>query len=319
MRPLFILTSPSCAPSALWPLLPTGQPPSLPCAAHTLAGTQDLALLDLALLAEEVNPKTAWRRVALFADETGKAGWTPVATALLSELGDFVRALSAALPTVAADAAAKAAAAGGGGSSRGGAADTASAAAQHVQWNAVKAVAGAAKKAASKGGGASKQQVLAAWHVQSRLHRTAWCLRALAALLCASFKEDRYGVVQLCEPSLPTVLAALLSARLVLQQYARYVGSAAGQQQHHHQAPSASLLAGALSRLLLPRPPRALPPPPEAAARLEDVSKTCLYRVSSTFGPTSLLRVLQELKGAPLFGSASELSATLRGFLAHQE
>lgn len=52
--------------------------------------------------------------------------------------------------------------------------------------------------------------------------RVCWCLRGLAGLAVAAQRgEDRYGVVLLCEPTLPAVTAGLLSVVLALQQYVK--------------------------------------------------------------------------------------------------
>lgn len=51
--------------------------------------------------------------------------------------------------------------------------------------------------------------------------RLSACLRSLSALVAASRKEDRYGVVLLCDPNLADVLTTLASAVLALQQYTR--------------------------------------------------------------------------------------------------
>ena len=51
--------------------------------------------------------------------------------------------------------------------------------------------------------------------------RLGACLRSLSALAAASRKEDRYGVLLLCEPGLSDVLVTLASAVLALQQYTK--------------------------------------------------------------------------------------------------
>ena len=51
--------------------------------------------------------------------------------------------------------------------------------------------------------------------------RLSACLRSLSALAAASRKEDRYGVLLLCEPGLADVLVTLASAVLALQQYTK--------------------------------------------------------------------------------------------------
>lgn len=62
---------------------------------------QDLALLDLALTTEGQGGDAAWRRAAIFADESGRAAWGPVAALMLGEVRDFTTALAAALPSAA--------------------------------------------------------------------------------------------------------------------------------------------------------------------------------------------------------------------------
>ena len=46
-------------------------------------------------------------------------------------------------------------------------------------------------------------------------------MRGLSALVAASRREDRYGVVLLCDPNLADILTTLASAVLALRQYTR--------------------------------------------------------------------------------------------------
>jgi hypothetical protein len=45
--------------------------------------------------------RRAARRAALYADESGRTGWTPVASLLVGELRDLLGALGAAMPALA--------------------------------------------------------------------------------------------------------------------------------------------------------------------------------------------------------------------------
>ncbi len=55
--------------------------------------------MDLAAMAEGSSGDALWRRAAVFADESGRAAWSPLATYLLAELRDFNTALAACLPS----------------------------------------------------------------------------------------------------------------------------------------------------------------------------------------------------------------------------
>lgn len=57
--------------------------------------------MDLAIMAEGYGGEAAWRRAAIFADESGRAAWGPLASYMLGELRDFTAALAVALPSAA--------------------------------------------------------------------------------------------------------------------------------------------------------------------------------------------------------------------------
>lgn len=56
-------------------------------------------LQDLADACEAQGGLAAWRRSAIFADETGRSAWTPLAAYMLGEVTDLTTALAAALPS----------------------------------------------------------------------------------------------------------------------------------------------------------------------------------------------------------------------------
>lgn len=62
---------------------------------------QDLALMEFADLAEGNTAQHVARRADVFADETGRLGWTPLAGFLVEELREFVGTLGAALSAMA--------------------------------------------------------------------------------------------------------------------------------------------------------------------------------------------------------------------------
>lgn len=62
---------------------------------------QDQVLQEVALVAEGAARMDAAWRAAVFADETGAMGWTPLAGFMVAELKDFVSQVAAALPATA--------------------------------------------------------------------------------------------------------------------------------------------------------------------------------------------------------------------------
>lgn len=268
---------------------------------------QDLALLDLTLTCEGQGGEAAWRRAAVFADESGRAAWGPLAGYLLGEVREFTAALAAALPNAAAEAAAAgrlgSAAAGGSGMGLSGAA---------VRWNVLRMSPSTGLRAVSR------EQDLAAWNVRSKYYRIGWCLRSLAGLASAAARgEDRYGVVLLCDPGLADILAALLSAVAALQQYTKFV--AATRSRHPSTLERLARAVGLVSTSLCGRVANAsLQPVEEVAFALEAVGRNCLNRLVLSYGD-KLRDVLREARVKPSYGSVAELGSLLGAVLSCQQ
>ena len=70
-----------------------------------------------------------------------------------------------------------------------------------------------------------RKQDGAAWVIRTRLHNVSCAINALTGFATASLKEDRYGILQLTDPSLGTILQAILSLQLVLERHLRSTAS----------------------------------------------------------------------------------------------
>ncbi|KAK9834971.1 hypothetical protein WJX81_000562 [Elliptochloris bilobata] len=160
-----------------------------------LQDSKAAALQDLGALAAGGKAE-AWRRRAIFDDDTGAAWQAPVRVCL-DEVTAVVEAVAGVLPQ-------RAPASSG--------ASTAPAAAP--RWN-------AAPVAARGLGSASRAHDAAAWALRARCWRGTTAMRALGALAAAARAEDRYGVAQLGSPGLGEAAGALASAALALQAYAK--------------------------------------------------------------------------------------------------
>ncbi|PNH06060.1 hypothetical protein TSOC_007626 [Tetrabaena socialis] len=281
--------------------------PNAPLLAELVGGNaimQDLALLDLALTAEGHGGEAAWRRAAIFADESGRAAWGPLSAHMLGEVRDFTAALAAALPSAAAEAAATArpgAAGAGSGSS------AASAAA--VRWNVLRMSPSTGLRVVSR------EQDLAAWNVRSKYHRLGWCLRGLAGLTVAAQRgEDRYGVVLLCEPSLADIAVGLLAAVLALQQYTKFV--VATRSRHASPLERLARQVGLVSTAIAGRVTNVtLQPVEEVAFALEAVARNCVNRLAAVYGSKLRDCVLREARAKPACGSVTDLAAVLTSVL----
>lgn len=230
---------------------------------------QETALLDLLNLSEEQGTRNSGRRLAIFADESGAQGWSPVATAVLAEVKQFISILAATVP---APAAAKQAAAN-----------------PHFIL----------KKLAEDLDAAHKDW-LAARLVQWRWNRVCLSLRTASALVCASFTEDKYGVVQTCDPNLSEVVQCLLSTTLAVQEYQRYLLT-----RSVWKAPGTSKILQLGS------------PVDQVNVTLLAIDDTCrrvMYQVTNQFG-TKLGPLMANSKAAPLFGSTGDVKTLLSMFL----
>uniref|UniRef100_A0A061RGB8 Nucleoporin NDC1 n=1 Tax=Tetraselmis sp. GSL018 TaxID=582737 RepID=A0A061RGB8_9CHLO len=251
---------------------------------------QELAFLDLCLLAEQ-RGSSNWLRDAVFSDERGSA-WASVTEPCLKEVNALTSAIAGAFPQ-------QQGKAGGQGSK-----DSSKAA----RWNA------GAPGVKAAGVPGSKQASVAAL-LRSRHHRAETCVRALSALVAASRSEDRYGVAQLCRPSLGDCLAALLSALGALRQYIRLTCSAPSRcSPLGIQGPlcwvgslgtKARVPTGALSMQVVE----------QAAYSLEDVLRTGIGMVGSSFGD-ALPAVLESCNSPLVFGSKSDIEGWLRSCTA---
>ncbi|GFR40748.1 hypothetical protein Agub_g1358, partial [Astrephomene gubernaculifera] len=257
---------------------------------------QDLALLDLALTAEGQGGEAAWRRAAIFADESGRAAWGPLATHMLGEVREFTLALAAALPSAAADAAA---------AGRAGAGAPAT-----VRWNVLRMSPSTGLRVVSR------EQDLAAWNVRSKYYRIGWCLRGLCGLTVAAQRgEDRYGVVLLCEPALPDIVLGLLSAVLALQQYTKFM--TATRSRHVSKLERLARHLGLVSTAITGRITNVtLQPVEEVAFALEAVARNCVNRLALSYGDKLRECVLREARVKPAYGSMADLAALLTSMLA---
>jgi len=256
---------------------------------------QDHTLAEFAEIAEGTTAAHASRRADIFADETGRLGWTPLAGFLVEELREFAGTLGAALSAMTGENVA--------------AAKSSASRPPRVQWNVLSAA------GAFGGAKVGKEQDRAAWSVRAKYYRVCFCLRALSGMTAASRAEDRFGVVLLCEPVLADVLASLLSTVLALQQYTKQESSFSSRSHPWLPRPIQRVV-----RLLgLPSHPT-LQQPELCAHALEDVARTTTYRVVRTFGP-SLVPLLKECRMPPALPQATtnDLARLLQGMLSHQE
>lgn len=270
---------------------------------------QDLGLMDVAAMAEGQSGLAAWRRSAVFADETGRSAWSPLAAYMAGEVRDFTAALSAALPSAAADAAG---AAGPGGRAPGPAAAA-------VRWNMLRASPSTAQRRVSR------EQDMAAWGVRSKYQRVCWCLRGLSGMAVAAQRgEDRYGVVLLCEPTLGDITAALLAAVLALQQYVKLTVAARARQSSSLEllarkvglVPTGSSASAAAARAAAGAGSEVCRQPVEDVAfALEGAARACLNRLAMAYGD-KLRDVLRDARAKPAHGSPAELAGLLSAVLA---
>ncbi|GLC39723.1 hypothetical protein PLESTB_000439100 [Pleodorina starrii] len=263
---------------------------------------QDLALMDLAFTAEGQGGEAAWRRCAIFADESGRAAWGPLAAYMLAEVRDFTTALAAALPSAAAEAAAAT-------KPRAGGAAAAAAAAATVRWNVLRMSPSTGLRVVSR------EQDLAAWNVRSKFHRIGWCLRGLCGLTVAAQRgEDRYGVVLLCEPALPDIAAGLLSAVLALQQYTKFVTATRSRQTSslerlaRHVGLVSTAIAGRVTNVTLQ-------PVEEVAFALEAAARNTMHRLAIAYGDKLRECVQREARAKPAYGTAADLATLLTSML----
>ena len=87
-----------------------------------------------------------------------------------------------------------------------------------------------------------RQQDVAAWLIRSRYHKASWSICTLADFATASLEEDRYGILQLTEPGLGTIVQAILSLQLVLQRHLRSTASTGSRRNARHTETGAAFI-----------------------------------------------------------------------------
>lgn len=260
---------------------------------------RDLALHDLSSLATDPG-KGSWRRKEIFADDSG-ARWRPLAQFCVAEVTKLLDAMAVALPrrqlppgqsASSEEMKRSGTAQERFGSGFGGTAATGTTA---RKWNAV-------PTALVKGMPVAQRQNLDALSaVCCGYQRAKLAIRTLCDFAVASLTQDRFGVVQLVDPTLGDILLCLLSTLLATEQFIKQVGGGVGAAgigpwRGTGDAPYAACEAHA------------------AVYALRDELSTGMYKVTASFGP-SLKEALEKAKGVPVFGSKAEAAALLESFL----
>ena len=78
-----------------------------------------------------------------------------------------------------------------------------------------------------------RKQDGAAWVIRTRLHNVSCAVNALTGFATASLKEDCFGILQLTDPTLGTILQAILSLQLVLERHLRSTASTGSRRYAH--------------------------------------------------------------------------------------
>lgn len=60
---------------------------------------------------------------------------------------------------------------------------------------------------------------ISAWQIRARYQNISFSLKALTGFCIASKSEDQYGILQLTEPGLASILASILSLELAISSY----------------------------------------------------------------------------------------------------
>jgi nucleoporin NDC1 len=245
---------------------------------------QDLALFDLSLVATDAG-KASWRREEIFADDSG-GRWRPLATHCMGILNQIADSMAVALP--------KKAAAG----TTAGAKKAASGAAS---WNVV-------PSALVKGMPIAQRQNLDAVSVVScSYQRGKLALRSLCDMAVASLTQDRFGVVQLVQPTLGDIVLQLLCMILSTQQLLKQIGpnSVSGASNSSQQQPWRGTGDAPYSQS-------------DAVAALHafhDELNTGMYHITGAFGP-ALKEALVKATVVPPFGSTVDAGKLLDKFFS---
>jgi hypothetical protein len=148
---------------------------------------------------------------------------------------------------------------------------------------------------------AARQQARALAAVRCGYQRAALSARFLSDMAVASLAEDRFGVLQLGEPSLGDVLLCLLGTLGAAQHFSRQAGGGAGRAAL---GPWRATGDAAYGRRQGDAPVHAL----------RDVLTQCVYNVVGAFGPGAG-KAIKEAKAAPPYGSVADSQRLLQSFL----
>jgi len=243
---------------------------------------QDFALFDLSLVATDVG-KASWRRKEIFADDSG-GRWRPIATHCIGIISQITESMAIALPK----------------KGVGGATSSSTAAAASTKWNAV-------PSALVKGMPITQRQNLdAVSAVSCKYQRGKLAIRTLCDMAVASLTEDRFGVVQLVQPTLGDIVLQLLCTLLATQQLLKQVGSSSAGRFFSGQAQPWRGTGDVLYTQC------------DAHAALHafhDELRTSLYLVTDAFGP-ALKEALVKAPVVPPFGSTAEAGKLLDTFFS---
>lgn len=157
------------------------------------------------------------------------------------------------------------------------------------------------------GAGLTADQATHLWWLLSHSYDVRLAAESLAALVAASRREDVYGALRLTQPSLGSVVAALASLQLALQQLLRWSYSVPDRQLllAVGQPRSEGLAQGLLSGQAVD---------PHALA-LHDAVSQALSGACGALG-AGVVDAVQDDAGVVLHGSVAEVVGAVRGALA---
>lgn len=245
---------------------------------------QNAAFQDLCFLAEASGP-AAWRRKMVFQKDNGET-WQQLSTVCVDEVQHMISTAAGILPQTQGQAQLT-------DSQQGTAAPKPTAAL--AQWNAPVNT----KKALILS--AAQPSELRAWRLHSHCHRIIWSMRTLAAFAAAAATEDRKGVLhspsQTDCPDLATIIAILLSAKQVLQDFTRQVASSPLQMQK-----GGGVSKTCQSNNSFAEQDDGQHPVFRSAALLQQVNSLAIDKIAGAYGQ-DFVAVLNKIAYQPSYGS----------------
>ncbi|KAL0042321.1 hypothetical protein WJX77_009031 [Trebouxia sp. C0004] len=243
---------------------------------------QNAAFQDLCFLAEASGP-AAWRRKMVFHKDNGET-WQQLSTVCVDEVHHMISTAAGILPQTQGQAQLT-------DSQQATAAPTAAPA----QWNAPVNT----KKALILS--AAQPSELRAWRLHSHRNRITWSIRTLAAFAAAAATEDRKGVLHSPSqpdcPDLATIIALLLSAKQVLQDFVTQVASSPLQMQK----------GGGVSKAYQPNSSSTAQddsqhPVFRSAALLQQANSSAINKIVAAYGQ-DFVAILNKIAYQPSYGS----------------